>query len=30
MTRDERQNECVKNWVKSRCVASIIGQTGFG
>ena len=30
MTRDERQNECVKNWVKSRCVAGIIASTGFG
>lgn len=30
MTRDERQNECVKNWVKSRCVGSLVAPTGTG
>lgn len=30
MTRDERQKECVRNWVKYKCRASIIASTGFG
>lgn len=30
MTRDERQEECVQKWVKSKCKGIITAATGFG
>ena len=30
ITRDERQEECRKKWVKNRCVGSLECATGFG
>ena len=30
ITRDERQEECRKKWVKNRCVGTIVASTGFG
>jgi superfamily II DNA or RNA helicase len=30
MTRDERQNIAVSNWIKSKCQSSIVAATGFG
>ena len=29
-SRSKRQKECVDNWIKSKCVGSIVGATGFG
>ena len=30
ITRDERQEECRKKWIKNRCVGTIVASTGFG
>lgn len=30
MTRDERQKECVRNWIINRCRGTVVGSTGFG
>lgn len=30
LTRDERQQECIQNWVKNKCKAVIEAATGFG
>lgn len=30
MTRDERQKECIRRWVKAGGNASIVACTGFG
>lgn len=30
MTRDERQEICRVNWIKSKCKGTIVGATGFG
>lgn len=30
MTRTERQNMCVENWIKHGCVAIVVAPTGFG
>lgn len=30
ITRDERQEECRRKWVKNRCVGTIVASTGFG
>ena len=30
VTRDERQKECLKNWLKSEGRATIVAATGFG
>lgn len=30
MTRSERQKECVRNWINSKCRATIVASTGFG
>ena len=30
MTRDERQKECIRRWVKAGGNASIVASTGFG
>jgi hypothetical protein len=30
MTRDERQQLCVSNWIKAGGKNTIIGATGFG
>lgn len=29
-SRSKRQKECVDNWVKSKCVGTIVAATGFG
>ena len=30
ITRDERQEECRRKWIKNRCVGTIVASTGFG
>lgn len=30
VTRDERQQQCIQNWVKNKCKACIEAATGFG
>ena len=30
MTRDERQKECIRRWLKAGGNASIVASTGFG
>ena len=30
VTRDERQAQCIKNWVKHKGKATVVGATGFG
>lgn len=30
ITRDERQEECRKKWIKNRCLGTIVAGTGFG
>lgn len=30
LTRTERQKECLRAWVKHKCIGSIVATTGFG
>ena len=30
VTRDERQAQCIENWVKHKGKATVVGATGFG
>jgi hypothetical protein len=30
ITRDERQEECRRKWIKNRCIGTIVASTGFG
>ena len=30
VTRDERQAQCIENWVKRKGKATVVGATGFG
>lgn len=30
MTRDERQTDVLKSWIKKECRGTIIAATGFG
>lgn len=30
VSRDERQDECIQNWIKSKGKATCVAATGFG
>lgn len=30
MTRDERQEQCRKNWILNKCKGTLVCPTGFG